>query len=265
MADAVEIAFFEGKGELKIEELATSKITGFNNRFEADGMLFMEPNQHLFTFNNPYGACPVCEGYGDVIGIDESLVIPNTALSIFDNALFPWRGESMGWYRDQLVNNAYKFDFPIHKPWFELSESQKQLVWDGNKYFEGLNAFFAFLESKSYKIQNRVMLSRYRGKTKCATCQGKRLRPEASYVKIDGHSILDLVEMPLDKALDLFKNLNLSAQEQKIGSRLLVEITNRLGFLINVGLGYLTLNRKSNTCISWMSQVLDCIQRIQND
>ncbi len=254
LADAVEIAFFEGKGELKIEALATAEITGFNNRFEADGMLFMEPNEHLFTFNNPYGACPVCEGYGDVIGIDEDLVIPNTALSIFDNALFPWRGESMGWYRDQLVNNAYKFDFPIHKPWFELSESQKQLVWDGNKYFEGLNAFFAFLESKSYKIQNRVMLSRYRGKTRCATCQGKRLRPEASYVKIDGHSVLDLVELPLDRALEVFSNLELSVADKKIGARLLVEITNRLSFLINVGLGYLTLNRKSNTLSGGESQ-----------
>lgn len=254
LADAVEIAFFEGKGELKIEELASSKVTGFNNRFEADGMLFMEPNQHLFTFNNPYGACPVCEGYGDVIGIDESLVIPNTALSIFDNALFPWRGESMGWYRDQLVNNAYKFDFPIHKPWFELTEAQQQLVWNGNKYFEGLNAFFSFLESKSYKIQNRVMLSRYRGKTKCAACQGKRLRPEASYVKIDGHSIIDLVELPLDKALEFFNNLELSASDQKIAARLLVEIKNRLGFLLNVGLGYLTLNRKSNTLSGGESQ-----------
>lgn len=254
LADAVEIAFFEGKGELFIEELSSNKITEFNNRFEADGLVFMEPNVHLFSFNNPYGACPTCEGYGDVIGIDEDLVIPNTALSVFENAIFPWRGESMGWYRDQLVNNAYKFDFPIHKPWFQLSEEQKQLVWEGNKYFEGLNSFFSFLESKSYKIQNRVMLSRYRGKTKCATCKGKRLRPEAGYVKINGTPIQELVELPLDKTAEFFKKLKLSEFEEKVAKRLLLEINNRLRFLQDVGLGYLTLNRKSNTLSGGESQ-----------
>lgn len=254
LADAVEIAFFEGKGELFIEELSSNKVTEFNNRFEADGLVFMEPNVHLFSFNNPYGACPTCEGYGDVIGIDEDLVIPNTALSVFENAIFPWRGESMGWYRDQLVNNAYKFDFPIHKPWFQLSEEQKQLVWEGNKYFEGLNSFFSFLESKSYKIQNRVMLSRYRGKTKCATCKGKRLRPEAGYVKINGTPIQELVELPLDKTAEFFKKLKLSEFEEKVAKRLLLEINNRLRFLQDVGLGYLTLNRKSNTLSGGESQ-----------
>ncbi|MCG2430545.1 excinuclease ABC subunit UvrA [Aequorivita xiaoshiensis] len=254
LADAVEIAFFEGKGELYIEELSSKKITEFNNRFEADGMSFMEPNAHLFSFNNPYGACPVCEGYGDVIGIDEDLVIPNTALSVYENAIFPWRGESMSWYRDQLVNSAYKFDFPIHKPWFQLSDKQKQLVWKGNKHFEGLNSFFSFLESKSYKIQNRVMLSRYRGKTKCATCQGKRLRPEASYIKINNTSIQELVELPLDKLANFFKNLELSEYDAKVGKRLLLEINNRISFLRDVGLGYLTLNRKSNTLSGGESQ-----------
>ncbi len=254
LADAIEIAFFEGKGELYIEELSSKKITEFNNRFEADGMVFMEPNVHLFSFNNPYGACPTCEGYGDVIGIDEDLVIPNTALSIYENAIFPWRGESMSWYRDQLVNSAYKFDFPIHKPWFQLSEEQKQLVWDGNKHFEGLNSFFSYLESKSYKIQNRVMLSRYRGKTKCTTCKGKRLRPEAGYVKINGNAIQELVELPLDKAADFFKNLELSEFDEKVAKRLLLEINNRLKFLQDVGLGYLTLNRKSNTLSGGESQ-----------
>lgn len=254
LADAIEIAFFEGKGELYIEELSSNKITEFNNRFEADGMTFLEPNVHLFSFNNPYGACPTCEGYGDVIGIDEDLVIPNTALSIYENAVFPWRGESMGWYRDQLVNNAYKFDFPIHKPWFQLTDAQKQLVWDGNKYFEGLNSFFSFLESKSYKIQNRVMLSRYRGKTKCTTCKGKRLRPEAGYVKINGTAIQELVELPLDKTAEFFKNLKLSSFDEKIAKRLLLEINNRLKFLQDVGLGYLTLNRKSNTLSGGESQ-----------
>ncbi len=254
LADAIEIAFFEGKGELYIEELSSKKKTEFNNRFEADGMVFMEPNVHLFSFNNPYGACPTCEGYGDVIGIDEDLVIPNTALSIFENAIFPWRGESMSWYRDQLVNNAYKFDFPIHKPWFQLTDEQKQLVWDGNKYFEGLNSFFSFLESKSYKIQNRVMLSRYRGKTKCTSCKGKRLRPEASYVKINGTAIQELVELPLDKTAEFFKNLKLSEFEEKVAKRLLIEINNRLRFLRDVGLSYLTLNRKSNTLSGGESQ-----------
>jgi excinuclease ABC subunit A len=254
LADAVEIAFFEGKGELFIDQLDAKKITDFNNRFEADGMVFMEPNVHLFSFNNPYGACPTCEGYGDVIGIDEDLVIPNTALSVYENAIFPWRGESMGWYRDQLVNNAYKFDFPIHKPWFQLSEAQKQLVWEGNKYFEGLNSFFSFLESKSYKIQNRVMLSRYRGKTKCTTCKGKRLRPEAGYVKVNGTAIQELVELPLNKTADFFKNLQLSEFEEKVAKRLLLEINNRLRFLQDVGLGYLTLNRKSNTLSGGESQ-----------
>lgn len=254
LADAVQIAFFEGKGELYIENLSDNKIIEFNNRFEADGVSFVEPNIHLFSFNNPFGACPTCEGYGDVIGIDIDLVIPNTALSIYENAIFPWRGESMSWYRDQLVNNAYKFDFPIHKTWFELTEEQKQLVWDGNKYFEGLNDFFSFLESKSYKIQNRVMLSRYRGKTKCNTCKGKRLRPEASFVKIYGKSIQELVELPLNEVAIFFKDLKLSDYDEKVAKRLLLEINNRLSFLMDVGLSYLTLNRKSNTLSGGESQ-----------
>ena len=243
LADAIEMAFYEGKGELFIEKLSDNSTREFNNRFEADGMTFLEPNVHLFSFNNPYGACPNCEGYGDVIGIDEDLVIPNTALSIYENAIFPWRGDSMSWYRDQLVNNAYKFDFPIHKPWFELSEEQKQLVWDGNKYFEGLNDFFSFLESKSYKIQNRVMLSRYRGKTKCNVCGGKRLRPEASYVKVGGKAIQELVELPLEKVATFFKELKLNEYDTNVSKRLLLEINNRLQFLMDVGLSYLTLNR----------------------
>ena len=254
LADAIEIAFFEGKGELYIESLSDHKSREFNNRFEADGNTFLEPNVHLFSFNNPYGACPTCEGYGDVIGIDHDLVVPNTALSVYENAIFPWRGESMSWYRDQLVNAAYKFDFPIHKPWFELTEEQKQLVWNGNEHFEGLNDFFSFLESKSYKIQNRVMLSRYRGKTKCNTCKGKRLRPEASFVKINNTSIVDLVELPLDKVASFFETITLDKYEQKIAKRLLIEINNRLLFLMNVGLPYLTLNRKSNTLSGGESQ-----------
>lgn len=254
LADAVEIAFFEGKGTLFIQDLDSKKTTEFNNRFELDGMSFLEPNVHLFSFNNPYGACPTCEGYGDVIGIDEELVIPNTALSVYENAIYAWRGESMSWYRDQLVNNAYKFDFPIHRPWFELTEEEKQLVWDGNQYFEGLHSFFKFLEEKSYKIQNRVMLSRYRGKTKCSTCKGKRLRPEAEYVKVAAKSITDLVEVSIEKLLLFFKTLELNDHDQQIAKRLLTEINNRLSFLDNVGLSYLTLNRRSNTLSGGESQ-----------
>ena len=254
LADAVQIAFFEGKGVLYIENLSDNSIKEYNNRFEADGITFLTPNVHLFSFNNPYGACETCEGYGDVIGIDNDLVVPNTALSIFENAIFPWRGESMSWYRDQLVNAAYKFNFPIHKPWFELSDEQKQLVWEGNKHFTGLNEFFEELTSKSYKIQNRVMLSRYRGKTKCSNCKGKRLRKEAAYVKVNGTSIQELVALPLDKVTDFFSNLELNKYDQKIAKRLLIEINNRLEFLSNVGLSYLSLNRKSNTLSGGESQ-----------
>jgi excinuclease ABC subunit A len=254
LADAIQTSFFEGKGECIIETLNDNKQRPFSNKFELDGIVFLEPNVHLFSFNNPYGACPKCEGYGDIIGIDDDLVVPNTGLSVYESAIFPWRGESMSWYKDQLINNSHKFDFPIHKPYFELSDDQKQLIWDGNQYFEGLNSFFAELESKAYKIQNRVMLSRYRGKTKCKTCNGKRLRVEANYVKVTGATITDLVEMPLDKLANFFKQLELNDYDTQIANRLLKEINNRLSFLANVGLDYLTLNRKSNTLSGGESQ-----------
>ncbi|MEQ8422301.1 MAG: excinuclease ABC subunit UvrA [Arenibacter algicola] len=254
LGNAIDTAFFEGKGECIVQELATGQNTHFSNKFELDGMQFLEPNVHLFSFNNPYGACPKCEGYGDVIGIDEDLVIPNTSLSVYENAIFPWRGESMGWYRDELVNVAYKFDFPIHKPWYQLSDEQKQLVWDGNSYFTGIHKFFGGLEEKSYKIQNRVMLSRYRGKTKCSTCKGRRLRKETDYVKVSGKSISDLVELPIEDLIRFFKDIKLSSNDEKIASRLLREIESRLGFLYNVGLSYLTLNRKSNSLSGGESQ-----------
>lgn len=254
LADAIETAFFEGKGECLVESLKDNKTKTFSNKFEMDGITFLEPNVHLFSFNNPYGACPKCEGYGDVIGIDEDLVIPNTGLSVYENAIFPWRGESMSWYRDQLVNNSHHFEFPIHKPYFELSDKHKQLIWEGNQYFEGLNAFFEELEAKAYKIQNRVMLSRYRGKTKCSECKGTRLRKEANYVKIGGATITDLVEMPLNKLAVFFKELVLDEYDSKVSERLLKEINNRLLFLSNVGLDYLTLNRRSNTLSGGESQ-----------
>ena len=254
LANAVDTAFFEGKGNCIIEELGNGNQTPFSNKFELDGITFLEPNVHLFSFNNPYGACPKCEGYGDVIGIDEDLVVPNTALSVFENAIFPWRGESMSWYRDQLVNSAYKFDFPIHKPWFELSEEQQQLVWKGNDHFIGLHKFFGMLEEKSYKIQNRVMLSRYRGKTKCDVCNGKRLRPETDYVKVGGASISSLVGLSIEKLIVFFNELKLNKNDTTIASRLLIEINTRLGFLEKVGLDYLTINRKSNTLSGGESQ-----------
>ncbi len=254
LANAVDTAFFEGKGQCMIEELSTSKQNIFSNKFELDGMSFLEPNVHLFSFNNPYGACPKCEGYGDVIGIDEDLVIPNTALSVYENAIFPWRGDSMGKFRDALVNSAYKFDFPIHKPWFELTAEQKQLIWDGNSFFKGLHHFFGKLEEKSYKIQNRVMLSRYRGKTRCSSCHGKRLKAETNYVKIVGKSISDLVELPIEQLIQFFNTIELNMNDSKIASRLLKEINSRLGFLHNVGLSYLTLNRKSNSLSGGESQ-----------
>ena len=254
LADAIQTAFFEGKGEVFIQQVNNGERSQFSNRFELDGIQFLEPNTHLFSFNNPYGACPSCEGYGDVIGIDDDLVVPNTALSVFENCIFPWRGESMSWYRDQLVNNAYKFDFPIHKPYFQLSEEDKELLWNGNEHFEGIHQFFEFLESKAYKIQNRVMLSRYRGKTKCKTCNGKRLRKEATYVKVGDFSITDLVNLPLKEVAQFFDALTLSEFDQQVAKRLLKEITSRLNFLTNVGLEYLTLNRKSNTLSGGESQ-----------
>ncbi|MDY0989862.1 excinuclease ABC subunit UvrA [Flavobacterium sp. CFBP9031] len=254
LADAVQTAFFEGKGICYLQELNAEKRFSYSNNFELDGITFLEPNVHLFSFNNPYGACPVCEGYGNIIGIDADLVVPNTSLSIYESAIYPWRGESMSWYKDELVKHAYKFDFPIHKPYFQLTDEQKDLIWTGNQYFQGLNDFFRELEEKNYKIQNRVMLSRYRGKTKCHICKGKRLREEASYVKINGKTVSDLVDLPIKHLVTFFKNIELNQYEQQIAKRLMVEINNRLSFLTEVGLDYLTLNRNSATLSGGESQ-----------
>ncbi|MBW1656356.1 excinuclease ABC subunit UvrA [Flavobacterium quisquiliarum] len=254
LADAVQTAFFEGKGICYLQELNADKRFSYSNNFELDGITFLEPNVHLFSFNNPYGACPACEGYGNIIGIDADLVVPNTSLSVFENAIYPWRGESMSWYKDEFVKHAYKFDFPIHKPYFQLTEEQKDLIWTGNQYFQGLNDFFRELEEKNYKIQNRVMLSRYRGKTKCHVCKGKRLREEASYVKINGKTVSDLVDLPIKHLVTFFKNIELNVYEQQIAKRLMIEINNRLSFLSEVGLDYLTLNRNSATLSGGESQ-----------
>lgn len=254
LGDAIQTAFFEGKGFCYLLKLEDNTTTEFSNKFELDGLQFLEPSTHLFSFNNPYGACPVCEGYGNVIGIDEDLVIPNTALSIYEDAIFPFRSDAYKHYKESLVNIAYKYDIPIHKPWFELTERQKKLVWKGNKSFKGIHHFFKTLEEKSYKIQNRVMLSRYRGKTKCTSCDGKRLREEANYVKLNKKTITDLVTLPLNELYDFFTEIKLNNYEEKIAKRLLTEIKNRLSFLNNVGLSYLTLNRTSNTLSGGESQ-----------
>jgi excinuclease ABC subunit A len=254
LADAIQTAFYEGKGLCFLKELETDKKYTYSSNFELDGIQFLEPNVHLFSFNNPYGACPVCDGYGNIIGIDEELVIPNTALSIYENAIAPWKGESMGLYRDELVNNSHKFNFPIHKPYFELSDAQKDLVWTGNKFFQGLNDFFKELEEKNYKIQNRVMLSRYRGKTKCHSCKGKRLRKEVYNIKVGGKTLPDLVDLSIKNIIVFFKELQLSDYESKVAKRLLIEINNRLSFLQEVGLDYLTINRNSATLSGGESQ-----------
>ncbi len=254
LADAVQTAFFEGKGICFIENLEDNKVAEFSNKFDLDGMSFLEPNTHLFSFNNPYGACPTCEGYGNVIGIDEDLVIPNTGLSIMEDCIFPFKTPSYIHYKEELISVAYQFNIPIHKPWFKLTEIQKELVWEGNKSFNGIHHFFTVLEEKSYKIQNRVMLSRYRGKTKCTSCNGKRLRHETNFVKINEKTISDLVTLPLDELAVFFKKLKLDKYQEKIGKRLLTEINNRLQFLTNVGLSYLTINRTSNTLSGGESQ-----------
>ena len=254
IADAIQTAFFEGKGVSIIENIEDNVSTKFTNNFDLDGMSFLEPNTHLFSFNNPYGACSSCEGYGNIVGIDEDLVIPNTSLSIYDDAIFPFKTPSFIHYKEALVSVAFQFDIPIHKPWFELSEKQQKLVWDGNRNFRGIHHFFTALEEKSYKIQNRVMLSRYRGKTKCTTCNGNRLRVETDYVKINNKTISNLVSLPLDELSLFFKNIKLNNYEEKIGKRLLIEINNRLQFLNDVGLNYLTINRTSNTLSGGESQ-----------
>lgn len=256
LADSIQTAFYEGNGNciVMVDDGGEKKEHSFSSRFEADGMTFEPPTSHLFAFNNPYGACKTCEGFGNIIGIDEDLVVPDKSLSIYDNAIACWRGEKMSEFRDHLVRNAHHFDFPIHKPYYELTEDQKETLWKGNRYFTGINDFFDQLQAESYKIQYRVMLSRYRGKTTCPDCRGRRLRKEASYVKISGKSITDLVTMPLSELNVFFNTLKLSESDATVAERLLIEIKNRLGFLDEVGLGYLTLNRASNTLSGGESQ-----------
>ena len=256
LADSIETAFFEGKGECKVKIFEKDNIETFtfSNRFELDGIEFEEPSEHMFTFNNPVGACKRCEGFGSVIGIDEDLVIPNKSLSVFEDAIACWKGEKMGEYKKMLISSAHHFDFPVHRPYYELSEEERKLLWKGNKYFHGIDTFFKHVEEQQYKIQYRVMLSRYRGKTKCPECNGTRLKKEASYVKIGGKSISELVLMPIKELIDFFKNLVLNEHEEKVALRLFREINTRLRFLYEVGLGYLTLNRLSSTLSGGESQ-----------
>ncbi len=252
--DSLQTAFFEGRGICRIQIFGKEQFKEFSNRFAMDGMEFEEPSPHLFSFNNPYGACPKCEGFGNIMGIDEDLVIPDTSLSVYEDAIYPWRGEKMQEWKEQLIRGAEEAGFPIHRPIFELSREEYDLLWDGSKHFKGLHQFFEYLESKSYKIQFRVMLSRYRGKTRCTTCKGSRLRKEATYVKVGGYPLTELVSWSIDKLHHHFENLELNEQEQKIARRLLIEIRNRLRYLCDVGLPYLNLNRVSNTLSGGESQ-----------
>ena len=254
LSDAVEIAFYEGKGVCSILQLENKKRKIFSNRFELDGIKFFEPSIHLFSFNNPLGACSKCEGFGDVIGIDPDLVIPDTSKSIYDGAISPWKGSTLSKYQKKLINSAYLFDFPIHKPYYELSEDNKKLIWEGNTHFTGIDSFFKKIEKKNYKIQNRVLLSRYRGKTLCDSCQGTRLNESSNFVKINGKSLGDLLKLSINELYDFFQNLNLSKHDNQIANRIRKEINDRILFVKKVGLGYLTLNRRSNTLSGGESQ-----------
>ncbi|MDR2814542.1 MAG: excinuclease ABC subunit UvrA [Prevotellaceae bacterium] len=261
IGDSVQTAFFEGNGDILVADFPVASAANglpqgapFSNRFEADGIMFELPSEHLFSFNNPLGACRRCEGYGKIIGIDEDLVIPDKSQSVYGDAVACWKGEQMSWFKAQLVRQAEKLGFPIHKPYHELTPEQKAVLWHGKGAYGGLDAFFAYLEESRYKIQHRVMLARYTGKTKCPECHGARLRKEALYVQVGGKNISELVEMSVDKLAVFMANLKLSRYEQQIAGRALVEVKNRLCFLQNVGLGYLTLSRLSNTLSGGESQ-----------
>lgn len=246
LTDSVQTAFSEGEG-ICVVEIAGKDNRTFSDKFELDGITFEEPTVNLFSFNNPFGACKTCEGFGKVLGIDEDLVFPDKSLSVYENVIAPWRGEKMQEWAAPLLKNGIKFDFPIHRAYSDLTAEQKELLWTGNKYFEGLNDFFKYLESKTHKIQYRVMLSRYRGRTTCPDCKGTRLRKDASYVKIAGKSILDIVLMPIDEALEFFRRIDITPHEMKVAQRILTEVKNRLEYMERVGLGYLNLNRLSST------------------
>ena len=246
IADSINTAFYEGEGECTIEVLDKETRT-FNNRFELDGIVFLEPVNQLFNYNNPYGACPKCEGYGKVLGIDPKKVIPDESISVYDGAVVCWRGEKNSWFQKQLISAAHHFDYPIHKPIEDLTKEEYNLLWLGNEYFSGIDEFFSELEQKTYKIQNRVMLARYRGRTVCGECKGGRLRKEASYVKIAEKSITDLINLSIEDLKSFFEKIDLDDYQSQVADRLLVEINARLKVMCDIGLGYLTLDRVSNT------------------
>ena len=252
VSESVETALYEGNGECFIE--IDGDIRSFSNRFEADGMTFTVPSVNMFSFNSPIGACPRCEGYGRVLGIDEDLVVPNKSLSVYEDAVMCWRGEVMSEWKQDLIRNAHKAGFPVHKPYYELSTEEKNLLWNGCSHFSGIYDFFKYLDSKKYKIQNRVMIARYTGKTKCPDCQGRRLKAEAAYVKIGGKSVPELVEMPVAELKEFFNTLKLNPEQVQVAERILPDIRNRLDFLSEVGLGYLTLNRLSSSLSGGESQ-----------
>ncbi len=256
ISESLEIAFHEGKGKCKIVYFNNKSPVeeDFNNLFEKDGLVFQEPSLDFFSFNNPFGACKTCEGFGKIIGIDPNLVIPNPNLSVYEDAITCWKGEKMSKWKNELIQNAHHFNFPIHDPYFELNEENKKLIWEGNEYFKGLNAYFKYLEQKTYKIQYRVMLARYRGKTTCTLCNGNRLREDANYVKVDGKSISEINSLSLKDALQFFNSISLEKDEYQIANRLITEIQSRLSYLNDVGLNYLTLNRPTNTLSGGESQ-----------
>ena len=256
LRDAVARAYELGGGVCRIIVLGDEQnmVTEYSSRMELDGMKFEEPTEHLFSFNNPIGACPRCEGYGKVVGIDEDLVVPDKSRSIFEDAIACWKGQTMKWWRDQLVNNAYKFDFPVHTPYHDLTREQKQLLWRGNEYFHGLDEFFQYIDGERYKIQFRVMKARYTGKTLCSECGGSRLRKEALYVRVGGRTIADLVTMTVDELVEFFASIELDTYDKATSERIMIEIRNRLQYLTDVGLGYLTLDRLSSTLSGGESQ-----------
>ncbi|WP_320908247.1 MULTISPECIES: excinuclease ABC subunit UvrA [Bacteroides] len=257
LTDSAETAMYEGDGMCMLRFYlpdGTTKLHIFSTKFEADGITFEEPNDQMFSFNSPIGACPVCEGFGKVIGIDEHLVVPNRSLSVYDGAVVCWRGEKMGEWKDMVIRGAEKAGLPIFTPYFELTDEQRRMLWEGTKYFEGINAFFRMLEENQYKIQYRVMLARYRGKTLCPTCHGTRLKPEAGYVRVVGRSISELVDLPITELQQFFDTLQLDKHDTEVARRILLEINSRIRFLIDVGLGYLTLNRLSNSLSGGESQ-----------
>ncbi len=246
IADSLNTAFLEGEGEVLIDVIGKTEQV-FNNRFELDGIDFLQPTHQLFNYNNPYGACPRCEGYGRVLGIDPNKVIPNDSLSVYDGAIACWKGEKGSTWLDQLILNAHKFNYPVHTPYKDLSDEDQELLWEGNQYFDGIDDYFSALEEKTYKIQNRVLLARYRGKTKCSECKGGRLRKEAGYVKIGGKNISQLIHIPIDEVSAFFATLELSDHDTQIARRILIEINSRLDIMKDVGLSYLSLDRLSAT------------------